>query len=59
VPEALRWWGAIAQRSPFELPFLAPSLSRQADAWRALGDPERAGAADTAARVLWDNLPSW
>ena len=59
VPEALRWWGAIAQRSPFELPFLAPSLRRQADAWRALGDPERASAADTAARVLWDNLPSW
>lgn len=59
VPEALRWWGAIAQRSPFELPFLAPSLRRQADAWRTLGDPDRADAAEAAARVLWDNLPSW
>jgi tetratricopeptide (TPR) repeat protein len=59
VPEALRWWGAIAQRSPFELPFRAPALRRQADAWRTLGDPERAGAADAAARVLWENLPSW
>lgn len=59
VPEALRWWGTIAQRSPFELPFLAPSLRRQADAWRALGDPARADAAETAARVLWGNLPSW
>jgi tetratricopeptide (TPR) repeat protein len=59
VPEALRWWGAIAQRSPFELPFLAPSLRRQAEAWRTLGDPDRAAAADAAARVLWENLPSW
>ena len=59
VPEALRWWGAIAQRSPFELPFLAPSLRRQADAWRTLGDPERAKVAEAAARVLWENLPSW
>ena len=59
VPEALRWWSAIAQRSPFELPFLAPALRRQAEAWRTLGDPERAGAAEAAAQVLWDNLPSW
>jgi tetratricopeptide (TPR) repeat protein len=59
VPEALRWWSSIAQRSPFELPFLAPSLRRQADAWRTLGDPERAGRAEAAARVLWENLPSW
>lgn len=59
VPEALRWWSTIAQRSPFELPFLAPSLRRQADAWRSLGDPERAATAEAAARVLWENLSSW
>ena len=59
VPEALRWWGAIAERSPFELPFLAPALRRQAEAWRTLGDPARAADAEARARVLWADLPSW
>ncbi len=59
VPEALRWWGAIAERSPFELPFLAPALSRQADAWRTLGDAARAAESEAQARVLWGNVPSW
>ena len=59
VPEALRWWGAIAERSPFELPFLAPALRRVADAWRSLGDPARAGEAESRARVLWGSVPSW
>ena len=59
VPEALRWWGAIAERSPFELPFLAPALHRQADAWRSLGDPTRAADAEQRARVLWPDVPSW
>ena len=59
VPEALRWWGAIAERSPFELPYLAPALRRQADAWQSLGDPARAGDAEERARVLWGSVPSW
>ena len=59
VPEALGWWSAIAERSPFELPFLAPAQSRQADAWRSLGDPERAADAEQRARVLWGSVPSW
>lgn len=59
VPEALRWWGSIAERSPFELPFLAPARSREADAWRSLGDPERAAGAEQRARVLWGSVPSW
>jgi hypothetical protein len=59
VPEALRWWGAIAERSPFELPFLAPALRRQADTWKSLGDPARAGDAEVRARVLWGSVPSW
>lgn len=59
LPEALRWWGAIAERSPFELPFLAPALRRQGDTWRSLGDPARAESAEERARVLWGNVPSW
>jgi tetratricopeptide (TPR) repeat protein len=59
TPEALRWWGAIAERSPFELPFLSPALRCVAEAWRQLGDPARAAESEQRARVLWDDLPSW
>jgi hypothetical protein len=59
LPEALRWWGAIAERSPFELPFLAPALRRQGDVWHSLGDPARAESAKQRAQVLWENVPSW
>jgi hypothetical protein len=59
LPEALRWWGAIAERSPFELPFLAPAFRCEADAWRRLGDPARAADAEQRARVLWGRVPSW
>jgi hypothetical protein len=58
IPEALRWWGAIAERSPFELPFRAPALRRQAEAWTELGDESRGREALAAARVLWGNNPS-
>ncbi len=59
LPDALQWWGAIAERSPFELPFLAASLERQRAIWRELGDTEQAGRAEERARVLWGNGPKW
>ena len=55
--EALAWWDAIAERSPFELPFRAPSLERQGAVWRQLGDPERADRCAARARVLWGSGP--
>ncbi len=57
VPEAIRWWESIAERTPFELPFQAPSLRRIAEAWQGLGDDDRARAADHQARVLWGDRP--
>jgi DNA-binding SARP family transcriptional activator/TolB-like protein len=55
--EALAWWDAIAERSPFELPFRAPALERQAAVWRDLGDSARAGRCADRARVLWGAGP--
>ncbi|MEO8225347.1 MAG: hypothetical protein ABI661_11130, partial [Gammaproteobacteria bacterium] len=57
VPEAIRWWGSIAERTPFELPFQAPSLQRIGKAWRELGDEDRAREAEQKARVLWGDGP--
>jgi tetratricopeptide (TPR) repeat protein len=57
APEAIRWWESIAERTPFELPFKAPALSRIATTWRELGDEERAREAEHKARVLWGNGP--
>ncbi|NOT07539.1 MAG: hypothetical protein HOP28_04950 [Gemmatimonadales bacterium] len=37
IPEAIRWLDAIAQRSPFELPFLAPARRLREEGWRRLG----------------------
>jgi hypothetical protein len=59
LPEAIGWWSAIAQRTPFELPFLAPSLQRQATGWRKLGDPTRGAACDAKAALLWGRGPVW
>jgi hypothetical protein len=55
--EALSWWDAIAERSPFELPFRAPALERQAASWRDLGDTARADRCAERARVLWGAGP--
>jgi tetratricopeptide (TPR) repeat protein len=57
VPEAIRWWESIAERTPFELPFLAPALVRVAMAWDELGDADRAAEARRRARVLWGDGP--
>jgi serine/threonine-protein kinase len=57
VPEAIRWWECIAERTPFELPFRAPSLCRIAKAWQELGDDDRARQAEQQARVLWGDGP--
>lgn len=57
TPEAIRWWESIAERTPFELPFQAPSLHRIAEAWQELGDDDRARAAERRAGVLWGNGP--
>lgn len=57
IPEAIRWWESIAERTPFELPFRAPSLLRIGAAWRELGDEERGRAAEEQARVLWGSGP--
>jgi hypothetical protein len=54
--EALAWWDAIAQRSPFELPFKAPALERQAALWRDLGDSARGDRCADRARVLWGGV---
>lgn len=59
LPEAIGWWSAIAQRTPFELPFLAPSLQRQAAAWRQLGDPDRGADCTAKAARLWGSGPVW
>jgi DNA-binding SARP family transcriptional activator len=55
--EALGWLDAIAERSPFELPFRAPALERQAALWKTLGDPERGERCASRARVLWGAGP--
>jgi DNA-binding SARP family transcriptional activator len=57
IPEAIRWWESIAERTPFELPFQAPALLRIGEAWRALGDPERGAAAEQRASLLWGSGP--
>ena len=57
IPEAISWWESIAERTPFELPFQAPSLRRIAQAWDELGDDGRAQAAAQKARVLWGDGP--
>ena len=55
--EALAWWDAIAERSPFELPFRGPALEHQAAVWRDLGDSGRADRCTHRARVLWGAGP--
>ncbi len=57
VPEAIRWWESIAERTPFELPFQAPALLRIGAAWRSLGDADRGAAAEQRAAVLWGSGP--
>jgi tetratricopeptide (TPR) repeat protein len=57
IPEAIRWWESIAERTPFELPFQAPALLRIGAAWRELGDAERGAAAEQWAAVLWGSGP--
>lgn len=59
VPEAIRWWESIAERTPFELPFQAPALLRIGAAWRGLGDAERGAAAERRASLLWGSGPKW
>ena len=57
IPEAIRWWESIAERTPFELPFQAPALRRIASAWNDLGDEDRGRSAAGKARVLWGDGP--
>jgi tetratricopeptide (TPR) repeat protein len=58
VPEAIRWWESIAERTPFELPFQAPALERIGAAWHSLGDAGRGAAAEQRAALLWGKGPT-
>ena len=40
--EALGWWTAIAERTPWELAFAAPAAARAGEAYERLGDREAA-----------------
>jgi DNA-binding SARP family transcriptional activator len=53
VDEALGWWDTIAQRSPYELVFLAASERRQADVLARRGRLEAARAHEARAAALW------
>jgi DNA-binding SARP family transcriptional activator/TolB-like protein len=53
--EAMGWYGSIAERSAYELPYLAPSQLRLAGMKRAAGDVSGARASEARARQLWRN----
>ncbi len=51
--EALGWYGAIAQRSPYELIYAAPAHLRRAEIFAAQGDEAASSAELAQARALW------
>jgi len=53
--EAMGWYGSIAERSAYELPYLAPSQLRLAEMKRILGDTSGARAHEARAVELWRN----
>jgi len=53
--EAIGWYASIAERSAYELPYLAPSQLRLAGMKRTLGDIAGARANELRAAELWRN----
>jgi tetratricopeptide (TPR) repeat protein len=53
--EAMGWYASIAERSAYELPYLAPSQLRLAGMKRTLGDTVGARANEARAASLWRN----
>jgi hypothetical protein len=51
--EALGWYGAIAQRSPYELIYAAPAHLRRAEIFARQGDPTAASAEYERVRTQW------
>jgi DNA-binding SARP family transcriptional activator/tetratricopeptide (TPR) repeat protein len=51
--EALGWYGAIAQRSPYELIYAAPAHLRRAEIFARQGDPIAASAEYERVRTQW------
>jgi tetratricopeptide (TPR) repeat protein len=51
--EALGWYGSIAERSPYELVYAAPSHLRRAEIFTRQGDHEAADAESEQARTRW------
>jgi tetratricopeptide (TPR) repeat protein len=51
--EAIGWYRAIAERSPYELIYAAPAHQRLARIHAAQGDSELAGRHARKARLLW------
>jgi tetratricopeptide (TPR) repeat protein len=56
--EALGWWQTIAQRSPYELIFLAAAEQRMAKLLAGRGRTEQARRHEAAARSLLHSVPS-
>jgi tetratricopeptide (TPR) repeat protein len=52
--EALGWYGSIAERSPFELVYAAPSQLRRAEIFARQGDHDAERAAYQQALSRWD-----
>jgi DNA-binding SARP family transcriptional activator len=52
--EALGWYGALGEGSPYELIYLAPALLRQAQIHERLGRRDRAASARARATRLWE-----
>lgn len=57
--EAMGWYSSIAERSAYELPYLAPSQLRLARMKRVLGDSVAARANESRAAALWRNADAW
>jgi tetratricopeptide (TPR) repeat protein len=55
VEEAIGWYGSIAQRSSYELVYLAPAQLRLARIYDQLGDLDQAGRHYRRFRQLWRN----
>jgi hypothetical protein len=53
--EAMGWYASIAERSAYELPYLAPSQRHLAGMKRALGDTIGARISEARAADLWRN----
>ena len=51
--EALAWYSSIAERSAYELVYLAPAHRRQAEIWERLGDTAQAARHYAAFVDLW------